>query len=370
MTLTQQLQNPSITTDCDASLTIGRSYCVEAYNEPEPGETTSTPLVTTTPTTLPTTTPSVPPTTTTKPSNGIETPSPSQPNIVDDCDAFYLVQPDEGCDAIASKHGITVDQFTQWNRGVGNTCSGLWANAYACVSVIGHTPTPTSPGNGISTPSPAQPSMVSNCDAFYFVKAGDSCDSIASKHGITPAQFKDWNRGAGSSCTGLWADAYACVSVIGHTPTPTNPGNGITTPTPAQPSMVSNCDAFYLVKSGDTCDSIASQHGITAAQFRDWNRGAGSSCTGLWANAYACVSIIGHNPTPTQPGNGISTPTPIQSGMTKNCKTFHLVRSGESCATIQSRYKVTLAQLVSWNPAIGSQCTGMWSNTYLCVGVL
>jgi hypothetical protein len=75
--------------------------------------------------------------------------------------------------------------------------------------------------------------------------------------------------------------------------------------------MVSNCDAFYKVASGDTCDSIAAKNGISATQFRQWNTNVGgTACTGLWLDAYVCVSIIGHNPTPTNPGNGIATPTP------------------------------------------------------------
>lgn len=233
-------------------------------------------------------------------------------------------------------------------------------------------PTTTQPPNGISTPSPVQPGMVDNCDEFHFVEIGEDCDAIARANGITSAQFVLWNPSVGSSCGSLWAEAYVCVSVIGHEPPPTSttPGNGITTPSPPQPSMTSDCDEFYLVQSGDTCDSIASAHGITLAQFLEWNRAAGSNCGGLWADAYACVSVIGHTPSPTDPGNGIETPLPIQTGMTSNCNAFHFVGSGETCPDIQAEYGVSLAQLVSWNPAIGPECRGMWSGTYLCVGVL
>ena len=97
-------------------------------------------------------------------------------------------------------------------------------------------------------------------------------------------------------------------------------------------------------------------------------------------------------PTTTQPSNGVTTPTPIQSGMVKNCNKFHFVQSGETCPVIQSKYKVTLANLVKWSkfmlktstllsireltlaffldPAIKADCTGMWGSTYLCVGVI
>ncbi|KAL0930177.1 LysM domain-containing protein [Colletotrichum truncatum] len=380
--------NPSLAATC--AVEVGKSYCVEAYGEPAPGPSTtssiqtSTTLSTKTSTSTPSTS-TQPPTTTVKPSsttkattttttgNGITTPTPTQATIVNNCDAFYFVVAGDTCDAISAKHGITVAQFQSWNPSVGTTCTGLWANAYACVSIIGHTPSPTTPGNGITTPTPTQATIVTNCDAFYFVVAGDTCETIASKHGITVAQFRSWNPSAGTTCTGLWANAYACVSIVGHTPTKpstttTKPGNGIATPTPIQPNLVGNCDRFYKVKSGDTCATIASSNGITVQQITTWNPAVKSDCTALWLDYYICTSIVGH--TPTTPGNGIQTPTPIQSGMTTSCKTFHFVTSGQTCQVITARYGITQANFFKWNPAVKSDCTGMWANAYVCVAVL
>jgi hypothetical protein len=239
------------------------------------------------------------------------------------------------------------------------------------------TPSPSSSGNGIATPLPTQPSMVNNCDAFYFVPKDTYCDTIASLHGITTAQLVSWNPSIGSSCGGLWAEVYVCVSIVGHAPstssavpTSTKPSNGISTPSPTQPSIVDNCDAFYFVPRDEGCAAVASKNGITVAQFTAWNPSAGSSCAGLWADAYACVSIIGHTPTPVQPGNGVQTPSPIQSGMVTNCKTFHFVVKDETCATITTKYRISQSNFVRWNPAVGSDCRGMWAQTYACVAVL
>ncbi|OAQ72016.1 LysM domain-containing protein [Pochonia chlamydosporia 170] len=134
--------------------------------------------------------------------------------------------------------------------------------------------------------------MVSNCNAFYFVKLNDRCADIVSQYGISLTDFQTWNPKVGNDCTGLWANTYACVSIIGHVPTPTNPGNGIQTPVPTQPGMTSNCDKFQLIKTGDTCVDIATRNGISVQDFLQWNPQAGSSCTGLWANAYACVGVV------------------------------------------------------------------------------
>ncbi|KAI0440066.1 hypothetical protein F4803DRAFT_578079 [Xylaria telfairii] len=372
--------NPSLAPDCSA-LTVEQSYCVETYGEPSPTDDD------------PGSSPSP-----TSPSNGISTPQPTQPGMVDNCDAFYFVNTDDSCADIASSHGISLQQFLTWNPKAGSTCSGLWASTYACVSIIGQepsssttaTPTPTKPGNGISTPQPTQPSMVDNCDAFYFVNTDESCADIASSHGITLQQFITWNPKAGSTCSGLWANTYACVSIVGHSPatsttttakpTTTTPSNGITTPTPTQPDIVSNCDKFYFVQPDEYCDDIAKKNGITSSQFLAWNPKAGASCTGLWANAYACVSIIGHTPsnptttttmktTTTKTGNGVTTPTPTQTGMVGNCKTFHFVKPDQTCTTIASLYHITVANIISWNTGAGSSCN-LWANTYACVGLI
>ncbi|KAM7212656.1 hypothetical protein V8F06_011984 [Rhypophila decipiens] len=75
--------------------------------------------------------------------------------------------------------------------------------------------TPTKPtGNGISTPSPTQNGLTSNCKTFYFVKDGDTCENIANRFGITADKFISWNQGAKKDCTTLWAGTWACVAVL------------------------------------------------------------------------------------------------------------------------------------------------------------
>jgi hypothetical protein len=37
------------------------------------------------------------------------------------------------------------------------------------------------------------------------------------------------------------------------------------------PGIAENCDAFYLILSGDQCDSIASRHSITVDQLKSRN---------------------------------------------------------------------------------------------------
>ena len=163
-----------------------------------------------------------------------------------------------------------------------------FAIMYACVSDIDLFA-------GITTPTPIQPDMVSNCNKFYFVKKNDRCGDIASQHHISLEDLTAWNPKVGNTCIGLWADTYACVSVIGYTPKPTKPataGNGIQTPSPTQPGLTDSCNKFQFIKAGDTCIDVASKNDIALDDFLRWNPQAGSNCAGLWANAYACVGLV------------------------------------------------------------------------------
>lgn len=269
---------------------------------------------------------------------------------------------------------------------MGSTCSTLVLGDYVCVNVVGGstsktTSTSSKSTNGISTPSPIQTGMVTNCNTFYLVVSGDQCGTIASSHGISLANFYLWNPAVGSSCGTLGLGDYVCVNVIGGTTSTTSTkksttGNGITTPTPIQTGMVSNCNTFYLVVSGDQCGTIASSHGISLANFYLWNPAVGSSCGTLGLGDYVCVNVVGGTTTTsvkattTSAGNGVATPTPYQAGMTTSCKTFHLVVSGDQCGLIATAAGITLANFYLWNPAVGSTCATLGLGYYVCIGHL
>ncbi|KAL3478573.1 hypothetical protein BJX99DRAFT_105093 [Aspergillus californicus] len=237
-------------------------------------------------------------TATTTATNGVTTPTPIRPGMVGNCDSFYMVVDGDGCTAIAQSHGISLAQFAAYNPEVKTDCSGLWLGYYVCVSIIGAEPTSTvttttTATNGVSTPTPTRPGMVSNCDAFYKVVSGDECAVIAANHGISVTQLYTWNTQIGTACSGLWVDYYICVSIIGVNPTSTttSAGNGVATPTPTQAGMTGSCRRFALVGTGDSCESIARDAGITLARFYSWNSGVGSSCGSLWLGYYVCIGV-------------------------------------------------------------------------------
>lgn len=55
----------------------------------------------------------------------IVTPTPTQPEMVDNCHAFYNVQTNDTCDAVAAKFDLNFDTFYDWNPSVGELCPYL-----------------------------------------------------------------------------------------------------------------------------------------------------------------------------------------------------------------------------------------------------
>lgn len=63
-------------------------------------------------------------------------------------------------------------------------------------------------------------------------------------------------------------------------------------PTPTQAGMVSNCNGFHRVGSGDTCYDIAAEAGIWIIQLYAWNPAVGTDCSGSWLGYHVCISVI------------------------------------------------------------------------------
>lgn len=59
----------------------------------------------------------------------------------------------------------------------------------------------------------------------------------------------------------------------------------------------------------------------------------------------------------------------MQSDIAAKCDSFYKVISGDSCYAVASIYGITLANLYSWNPAVGSSCAYLDVGDYVCVGV-
>ncbi|KFX87782.1 hypothetical protein O988_09292 [Pseudogymnoascus sp. VKM F-3808] len=240
------------------------------------------------------------------------------------CIYYWDTAGDFTCDELVEVWGLTMADFTRWNPSITPKCGNFKASGRSyCVAVEGEplptysttststiTPTTTTaitsppitkttatttatttPGNGIQTPTPYQAGISSSCNRFHFVEANEQCGNIAAAAGISLTDFYSWNSGVGSACGSLWQGYYVYTGIIGSTPT--NPGNGVTTPLPIQPGMTTSCNKFRFVKTGDQCGDIAAAAGISLADFYAWNPSVGTGCSSLFAESYVCIGLLG-----------------------------------------------------------------------------
>lgn len=225
------------------------------------------------------------------------------------------------------------------------------------VSVSNVTATAT---NNITTPSPIQTGMTSSCDVFTVVQSGYTCDDIISEYDITLDDFYAWNPAVGDDCTDLDTSFYVCIGILGAAAATTTTSS-VSTPSPVQTGIATTCDEYYLVVSGNTCETIAEKYGVDLDLFYSWNPAIGDECQGLGSGYYVCVDVSGYT--------AVTTPTPIQTGMVDDCNTFDLVASGNSCYGISSDYDISLDDFYAWNPAVGTDCADLYLSYYVCVGV-
>jgi len=198
--------------------------------------------------------------------------------MTNSCDAFHLVESGDTCASLASEYGFSLDQFYAWNPAVGTSCLYLELGTYVCVDVLGSasstTTGPTTTGSTITTPSPIQTRMVTDCDKFYDVQSGDYCAGIASAESIPLASLYAWNPAIGTSCGDLYLSYYVCIGVVSATITSSSPTStsssieaSVTPPAPTQSGIPNDCDAYAVTESGDGCEVFATRNGITLANL-------------------------------------------------------------------------------------------------------
>jgi len=164
----------------------------------------------------------------------------------------------------------------------------------------------------------------------------------------------------------------------------------------AQATLVPRaCTYSATAQVGSTCDSIASDWGITVNQFKTWNPTV-KDCSKLTSGASYCVewsgALPGQTSAPTATKTSTTTtktptpakttttkaktatsapsgPSPTQEGIIKTCNKWHLVVKDEFCQTVVDKEKISLENFYKWNSAVGTDCKGLWLGYYVCVGV-
>jgi LysM repeat protein len=164
----------------------------------------------------------------------------------------------------------------------------------------------------VPPPAATQSGSPENCNQWYIVVSGDSCDAIDSKYSITLSQLKAWNPSINSQCSNLMPNFAYCVRVWIAPPdstTSTTTSATLAPPAPTSSGTSTACHRWHVDKNGnkithiilpfwlsadircvgDTCDSISTLYGIIASRLRQLNRSLNSACDNLIVGNAYCV---------------------------------------------------------------------------------
>ncbi|KAF1819301.1 glycoside hydrolase family 18 protein [Dissoconium aciculare CBS 342.82] len=220
------------------------------------------------------------------------------------------------CNETTARYMLGLYISTRTDLGAVQAALGSWQNS-TCISSSGQSsldfadmrymvasssPDSGITGNSTTTPSngtlPLTPSHFlsprANCRTIQVV-SGDTCSSLASECGITPAQFTQYNPGS-STCSSLRAGQHVCCSagtLPDYSPKPYANGTCYT----------------YVVVSGDSCSSIAAAHSLTPQTIEIFNAKTWgwTGCSKLFAGYNICLSK-GNIPMPLPVPNTVCGP--------------------------------------------------------------
>ncbi|KAI1770463.1 putative glycosyl hydrolase, family 18 [Hypoxylon cercidicola] len=191
------------------------------------------------------------------------------------------VQSGDGCWAVADRCKISQDDLNKYNRK--DLCSTLVPDELVCCS-SGTLPSTLPPGNSDGT-----------CKTRSVV-IGDSCGSLASKCGISAADFMKVNTKA-DLCSNLAEGQQVCCT------------NGKFPDLKPKPDPDGNC-AVYLTIKNDNCAKIAAARDLTVDDLENFNKGTWgwNGCVKLFPDFKMCVSK-GNPPMPASVPNAVCGPT-------------------------------------------------------------
>lgn len=161
----------------------------------------------------------------------------------------YRVKSGDYLGRIASRHRCTVAQIKRWN----NLKSNNIRVGQRLIIYRGGVSSSSSGSSSGSSSSNASGSGSTSATGTYTVKSGDTLSGIATRHGVSVAQLKQWNN---LNSNNIKAGQKLKVSAGGTAPAAQSNGEY----------------TEYTVKSGDSFYSIAQNYpGISAQNIMDFN---------------------------------------------------------------------------------------------------
>ncbi|KAJ4111469.1 hypothetical protein NW768_011823 [Fusarium equiseti] len=213
-----------------------------------------------------------------------------------------------------------------------------------------------------------------DCSFYTTPDSGATCATFADGWGMSEDDLKALN--SGINCPDIdTQNTYCVIGSVNDDPDEPSP-----TATPSKSTAPVSTKVTSAIKTTPTALTPTVTQKPTTTKQPSGNA-VGRECELLWAGTNACVGVIGSTPsltTTTKPkpatttvkGNGIKTPEPIQEGMVSNCNKWHFVGETTTCLGIVDYNKITMADFIKWNPAVGKDCDQLWKGTNACVGVV
>ncbi|KOC07375.1 hypothetical protein AFLA70_31g004611 [Aspergillus flavus AF70] len=231
-----------------------------------------------------------------------------------------------------------------------------------------------------------------------------ACSFYSHPYSVTVDDFVQWNPSLDVSDCVVHKGYSYCV-LISYNHTSSDPPDDMPVETKCDTvdeawimkGTASDCNCYYVIRGkeaeGFECSSITEGSDLSEAklvELNPWIR-TGDCSTGLFAGLKGeeqRAVCLGTGPlsssTTTSPTRATSPVTPTigtstslapsatvtpQPGAIKTCNAYHVVKSGDECATIAEAHGISLETFYKWNPQVGSDCRTLWLGYGVCVGV-
>ncbi|USP75585.1 hypothetical protein yc1106_02859 [Curvularia clavata] len=261
---------------------------------------------------------------------------------------------------------------------------------------------------------------------LHQVLSTDTCSSLLKLSGtsVNDVMFSSWNPTVGNKCRNLYAmvGKYICVSPPGETtpfdpvvttsaPSTTTGPTYVWTPAPDEATSSLNFTTSWdfpteavpiatatLTPPGDAHASAirarTSHCPFLGEDTDEWNEGLaddeyhlrssdlGPACLDAWDPYCFPITTGPILPSPTDiasscyptistiiPQGFVKPPAPINLGTSENCNKWHVVGQGDTCAALESKYKISHTSFKEWNPSLTDSCSNLRTEMAYCVRV-
>ncbi|RMY12406.1 hypothetical protein D0867_07773 [Hortaea werneckii] len=353
-------------------------------------------------------------------SSAVPAPTNSFPETKE-CGGWYTVQAGDDCAKLSVAFSMTISDFLFLNPEIYTNCTNLLLGVSYCVFPVGDigsysgyqapptlsitVPPATFPSVDTAVPSatnypdpdfvfqnlPKAPETADDCTFYadYSENARDadsnSCTAVASAWDIHLEDLLDWNPSLSTdqgTCAIQPGRGYCVQKSTTVLYAPTGDECLAVNATEIPEGTSAECTCFTEVSGyegtvGLDCEAVADDSSITLVVLQDLNPWLATECDNA---LFAGLGEWDHRAT----------------GMAAGCRQFYTAQSGDSCAAVEEKFDITFAQLYKWNPsiksgdscyeiasyygisledfytynpAVGDDCSKLYPDNYVCVGV-